>query len=205
MKHTTKDGHSIYALGYSPSEIAQKHISGLYDEISEDEEKDFSRYKKATDIIIDKINRSQNRMTVIQKNTVEALMYLTTNIDELKYIERNTKMRYRYSNIIAELKNHFGVVNDLEIKAFLHKHQIYNTTTIYTFITIVHWLLLIAIYIFLCSINNISLGIALAGFLPAAILGIFTSILAYCITDTKFPTYRLSARYRSLIKYNARP
>lgn len=50
---------------------------------------EFNRYKKASLLIKNQVDDSSKKFDIINNNTVEALMYLTDNIEEIKFMRRD--------------------------------------------------------------------------------------------------------------------
>jgi hypothetical protein len=203
--HITKGSHKVHILGYQPRAPLDEELADKMNVDETDPAKKYIRYEKANKKIDSLISHVEGKVDVIQENTIESLMYLSKNIEKIKYIHYDAKLKNRYSLIIKDLNTNFGKLDIEQIDKFLSRHGIYNNRTMTITINIIHWILFTSIYSLICYMNGVPLGLAVTGFVFAGLLGIFTNILFLCILDTSVAFYRLNTQYAALRIYNDRP
>lgn len=166
---------------------------------------EFNRYKKASLLIKNQVADSSKKFDIINNNTVEALMYLTDNIEEIKFMRRDDILKNRHEKICDMLDITFGQINYIEINKFLQRNGIYTNKSMKRTITIINWILVFIIYTSICYFKDISVILMVHGFIGIVLMGFFTNTLCLTLLDSKIRTYRLDKKYRAIIAYRGRP
>lgn len=190
-----KAGRKLFILG---TDINQQLVSNQTDPSDP-----YKRLRAGSLEVANIIKDAEDNMDRIESNTVEALMYLATNIDELKYIHRNAPLKHQHRRIAYKIQLLFGVVDKYQIDLFLAKHCIFKASSISKVIGSIHWILFTILYIMFVIYLDIVLGAAMVASFVIFPLGAITHLMMMCILDCKIRFYKVPRKYKSLTPYNS--
>lgn len=155
--------------------------------------------KRKSDELKNVISQYSNNQ--IKENTDNAVAYLLSNMDGLKYLLSAYNIKERQRIMLNHLSQHFGKIDNHVITKILNKERIYSVKLM-KFLTYVlpSIILMIAFIIF-----NLYM-ISLVWFVLSLLAGIFLYLLIGVYLENRNKTcaltYRLSKEYKHLYKPN---